>query len=61
MSAMGGRTTRPQVPLYLDPEKVELLNRLAEKTGRTKQELLREAVDEMFVRDRMMRAPKRPK
>ena len=44
-----GRTHRPQVALYLDPEHVELLDRLAKKSGRTKQDLLREAVHTLFV------------
>ena len=42
---MGGRTLRKQVPLYLDDEQVEGLEQLANKTGETKQALLRRAVD----------------
>ena len=44
-----GRTIRPQVALYLDPEKVKLLDIVAKKTRRTKQDLLREAVDTLLV------------
>lgn len=43
-----GRTKRPQVALYLDPEIVELLDQLSARTGATKQELLRDAVNEML-------------
>ena len=55
ISAMG-RTHRPQVALYLDPEHVELLDRLAKKSGRTKQDLLREAVNTLFVEHGMFKA-----
>ena len=41
---MGGRTLRKQVPLYLDHDQVEGLEQLANKTGETKQALLRRAV-----------------
>jgi predicted DNA-binding protein len=44
-----GRTLRKQVALYLDDGHVELLDRLARKTGRTKQDLLREAVNTLLV------------
>jgi len=45
-----GRTLRTQVALYLDADKVEALKRLADKTGRTQQELLREGVDLVLAR-----------
>jgi predicted DNA-binding protein len=44
-----GRTLRPQVALYLDPPKIEMLDKLARSTGRTKQDLLREAVDTLLL------------
>ncbi|HET9388519.1 MAG TPA: ribbon-helix-helix protein, CopG family [Steroidobacteraceae bacterium] len=44
-----GRTLRTQVALYLDDEYVELLARLARKTGRTRQDLLREAILTLFA------------
>jgi predicted transcriptional regulator len=47
---MGGRTTRPQVPLYLDRDKVEAIDALAEKTGLSKQHLMRSAID-LMLRD----------
>ena len=54
-----GRTLRKQVALYLDDVHVELLQALAEKTGRTQQDLLREAVNTLFAEYRMFKAPKR--
>lgn len=45
-----GRTKRTQVALYLDDDKVEALKRLADKTGRTQQELLREGLDLVLTR-----------
>jgi predicted transcriptional regulator len=45
-----GRTLRTQVALYLDADRVKLLARLALKTGRTKQALLREALDDVLIR-----------
>jgi predicted DNA-binding protein len=54
-----GRTLRKQVALYLDDIHVELLQALAEKTGRTQQDLLREALNTLLVEYRMFRVPKR--
>jgi predicted DNA-binding protein len=54
-----GRTLRKQVALYLDDEYIEMLDKLARKTGRTKQELLREAVNTLLVEYRMFNVPKR--
>lgn len=54
-----GRTLRPQVALYLDPEKVELLDKLAAKTGETKQALLRQAVDALLARHKLIQSSKR--
>lgn len=44
-----GRTLRKQVALYLDDIHIVMLDKLAKKTGRTKQELLREAVNTLLV------------
>ena len=54
-----GRTLRPQVALYLDPDRVELLRRLAEKMGKTQQALLRDAVDSLLVEHKLLKVPKR--
>ena len=54
-----GRTLRTQVALYLDDEHILLLDRLARKQGRTKQDLLREAVNTLLVEYQMFKVPKR--
>lgn len=54
-----GRTLRTQVALYLDEEKVILLDHLAKKTNRTKQDLLREAIDTLLVEYGVFKVPKR--
>jgi predicted DNA-binding protein len=48
-----GRTLRKQVALYLDDIHVVMLDKLAKKTERTKQELLREAVNTLLVEYRV--------
>jgi len=45
--------------LYLEPEKAELLDRLAASTRIPKAVLLREAVDELLVKYRKLKVPKR--
>jgi predicted DNA-binding protein len=54
-----GRTLRKQVALYLDDVHVELLQALAAKTGRTQQDLLREAINTLLVEYRMFKTAKR--
>ena len=54
-----GRTLRKQVALYLDDAHIEMLDKLARKTGRTKQELLREAVNTLLVEYRVFDQLKR--
>jgi predicted DNA-binding protein len=54
-----GRTLRKQVALYLDDHHIELLDRLAAKQGRTKQDLLREAINTLLMEYRMFKIPKR--
>jgi predicted DNA-binding protein len=53
-----GRTLRKQVALYLDDVHIQMLEKLAEKSGRTKQDLLREAVNTLLVEYRMFKLPK---
>jgi predicted DNA-binding protein len=55
-----GRTLRKQVALYLDDHQIELLDRLATQQGRTKQDLLREAIHTLLVEYRMFKPAKRP-
>lgn len=54
-----GRTLRKQVALYLDDIYIEMLGKLAKKTGRTKQELLREAVTTLLIEYRVLDLSKR--
>jgi predicted DNA-binding protein len=54
-----GRTIRRQVALYLDEIFIDMLDKLAKKTGRTKQELLREAVNTLLAEYRMFDPAKR--
>ena len=48
-----GRTLRTQVALYLDDIHIEMLDKLSKKTARTKQDLLREAINTLLVEYRM--------
>jgi predicted DNA-binding protein len=54
-----GRTLRTQVALYLDDAQVKLLDKLAKKHGRTKQDLLREAVNTLLKEYQMFKLPER--
>ena len=54
-----GRTLRTQVALYLDDEQIVLLDKLATKSGRTKQDLLREAVNTLLAEYGVFKSPKR--
>ena len=54
-----GRTLRTQVALYLDDGQVALLDKLAKKYGRTKQDLLREAVNTLLKEYQMFKLPER--
>ena len=55
------KTTRAIESLYLDPEKLELLKRLAAETRIPRSVLLREAVDDLLVKHKMLRAPRNSK
>jgi hypothetical protein len=54
-----GITLRTQVALYLDADRVELLKRLAVKLGKTQQDVLRQALDSLLVRHRLLKVTKR--
>lgn len=54
-----GKTTKHQQLLLLDHDKAALLEELAAKTRIAKQVLLREAVDDLLVKHKMLKAPKR--
>jgi predicted DNA-binding protein len=45
--------------LYLDDVHIELLDKLAQKSGRTKQDLLREAVNTLLVEYQMFKLHRR--
>lgn len=49
-----------QQPLYLDHEKAKLLDELAAATRIPKAALLREAVDDLLVKHKVLKVPKRP-
>lgn len=55
-----GRTIRTQVALYLDADKVKDLKRLAKETGRTSQDVLREALDREIARHAKAKAKRSP-
>lgn len=46
-------------PLYLEPEKAELLADLSTETRIPKAVLLREAVDDLLVKHKLVRAPRK--
>jgi predicted DNA-binding protein len=48
-----------QQALYLEPDRAALLDELAAETRITKAILLREAVDDLLVKYRKLKAPKR--
>jgi predicted transcriptional regulator len=54
-----GKTTQARDTVYLDPEKFDLLKDLAERTRIPRAELLREAVDDLLVKHKVIKPPKR--
>jgi hypothetical protein len=48
-------------PIYLEPDKAELLAELSVETRIPKAVLLREAVDDLLVKHRKLKAPRRTK
>jgi hypothetical protein len=55
-----GRTTKHQQLLLLEHDKAALLDELATETRIAKQVLLREAVDDLLVKHKKLKVPKRP-
>ena len=47
--------------LYLEPDRAELLDSLAATSRIPKAVLLREAVDDLLVKHKVLRAPRKPK
>ena len=54
-----GKTKRAIESLYLDEEKLDLLKRLATATRIPRSVLLREAVDDLLVKYKVLKATKR--
>jgi hypothetical protein len=54
-----GRTKRSVEVAYLDPDKLELLKHLAEQTRIARAVLVREAVDDLLVKYKLLERPKR--
>jgi hypothetical protein len=59
MLAAMGRTTRNQQVLYLDHDKAALLDKLHVETRIAKQVLLREAVDNLLVKYKLLEPRKK--
>jgi hypothetical protein len=60
---MGGKTTRAIESLYLDQDKLDLLKQLSADTRIPRAVLLREAVDDLLIKYKVLKPPKggRPK
>jgi len=56
-----GKTTRTAQPLYLDPDKAQLLNELSAETRVPKAVYLREAVDDLLTKYRKLKPPRKSK
>ena len=57
---MGGDTKRHQQSIYLDDGKAVLLDRLASRTRLAKQVLLREAVDDLLEKHKLLKPKRKP-
>lgn len=54
-----GKTTKHQQLILLEPDKAQLLEELAASTRIAKQVLLREAVDDLLTKYKLLKLPKR--
>ena len=54
-----GKTTRAIESLYLDQNKLDLLKKIATDTRIPRSVLLREAVDDLLIKYKALRAPRR--
>jgi len=54
-----GRTTQHTQNIYLAHDRAALLDELSAKLGRPKSALMREAIDALLVKYRMLRTPKK--
>ena len=55
-----GRTRRKVEVAYLDADKLELLKQLAASTRIARTVLVREAIDDLLVKYKLIKAPKPP-
>jgi Ribbon-helix-helix domain len=53
-----GKTRRSVEVAYLDREKLELLKKLAARTRIARAVLVREAIDDLLVKHRLLRQPR---
>jgi len=53
-----GRTTRKVEVAYLDADKLELLKQLAAQTRIPRTVLVREAIDDLLIKHRLLKPPK---
>jgi len=53
-----GKTKKHQQALYLDHDKAALLDELSAQTRIAKQVLLREAVDDLLIKHKMLKVPR---
>jgi predicted transcriptional regulator len=54
-----GKTKRAFETVYLDPEKLDLLKKLATDTRIPRAVLAREAIDDLLIKYRVLKAPAR--
>jgi hypothetical protein len=54
-----GKTIRTRDTLYLDKDKFDLLEKLAKDTRIPRAELSREAIDDLLVKYKLLKVPKR--
>ncbi len=54
-----GKTTRAVEVAYLDRDKLDLLKRLAAQTRIARSVLVREAIDDLLIKYKLLRAPRR--
>jgi hypothetical protein len=55
-----GKTTKHQQLILLEPEKAALLEELAAKTRIARQVLLREAVDDLLAKHKLLKPKRKP-
>jgi hypothetical protein len=55
---MGGKTNRAIESLYLDQDKLDLLKKLAADTRIPRAVLAREAIDDLLIKYKVLKAPK---